>query len=161
MFSSKRVLVEHKETCLKINGKQTVKLRSSSIKFKNFFKQLAVPFKMRILSQLWNEFKIMIEIIILHISKGHIPCSFGYNVFCVDDKFSKSVVLYRGKDSVNKFIEKILKEYDYCKTIIKKLFNKNLVMSAEDKERFQSRYKCWICNKYLISRIIKWEIIAT
>ena len=44
-FSSKRVLVEHKETCLKINGKQTVKLRSGSIKFKNQFKQLAVLFK--------------------------------------------------------------------------------------------------------------------
>ena len=44
-FSSKRVLVELKETCLKINGKQTVKFRSSSIKFKNHFKQMAVPFK--------------------------------------------------------------------------------------------------------------------
>ena len=44
-FSSKRVLVEHKETCLKINGKQTVKLRSGAIKFKNQFKQLAVLFK--------------------------------------------------------------------------------------------------------------------
>ena len=44
-YSSKRVLVEHKETCLKINGKQTVKLRSGSIKFKNHFEQLAVPFK--------------------------------------------------------------------------------------------------------------------
>ena len=27
---SERVLVEHKEACLKINGKQTVKLRSDS-----------------------------------------------------------------------------------------------------------------------------------
>ena len=44
-FSSERVLAEHKETCLKINGKQTVKLRSGSIKFKNHFKQLNVPFK--------------------------------------------------------------------------------------------------------------------
>ena len=44
-FSSETVLVEHKETCLKINGKQILKLRSGSIKFKNHFKQLAVPFK--------------------------------------------------------------------------------------------------------------------
>ena len=44
-FSSERVLAEHKVTCLKINGKQTVKLRSGSIKFKNHFKQLNVPFK--------------------------------------------------------------------------------------------------------------------
>ena len=37
-FSGERVFVEHKKICLKINGKQTVKLRSGSIKFKNYFK---------------------------------------------------------------------------------------------------------------------------
>ena len=41
-FSGARVLVEHKETCLKI---KTVKLISGSIKFRNYFKQLAVSFK--------------------------------------------------------------------------------------------------------------------
>ena len=44
-FSSGRVLIEHKETCLKKHEKQTVKLTSNSIKFKNHFKQLARPFK--------------------------------------------------------------------------------------------------------------------
>ena len=29
----------------------------------------------------------------------------------------------------------------------KKAFYKNLVMSAEDEQRFQSSNKCWICNK--------------
>ena len=43
--SSKKVLIIHKETCLKIYGEQGVKLRSGSIKFKNHFTQLAVPFK--------------------------------------------------------------------------------------------------------------------
>ena len=32
-------------TCLKVNGKQTVKLKSGSINFKNHFKQSAVSFK--------------------------------------------------------------------------------------------------------------------
>ena len=40
-----KLLLKHQEVCLKINGKQTVKLRSGSNKFKNNFKQLAVPFK--------------------------------------------------------------------------------------------------------------------
>ena len=35
-FSSERVLIKYKKTCIKTNGKQTVKLRSSSIKFKNY-----------------------------------------------------------------------------------------------------------------------------
>ena len=45
----------------------------------------------------------------------HIPCSFAYKVACVDDKFSKPVVSYRGKNVVYRFIETIAKEYDYCK----------------------------------------------
>ena len=41
-FSSEQVLEEHKKVCLKINGEQSVKLKSSLIKFKNYFNQLAV-----------------------------------------------------------------------------------------------------------------------
>ena len=38
-------MTKQKETCLEKNGKQIVKLRSASIKFKNYFKQIAAPFK--------------------------------------------------------------------------------------------------------------------
>ena len=46
-FSSKRVLMEHKEFFLKVNGKgkQNIKLKDESIKFNSYFRQLAVPFK--------------------------------------------------------------------------------------------------------------------
>ena len=44
-FSSEKVLIEHKENCFIINGKQGTKLRAGSIEFKNHFKQLTVPFK--------------------------------------------------------------------------------------------------------------------
>ena len=37
-FSSEKDLIEHKKVCLKINGRQSVKLRSGSIKIKNYFK---------------------------------------------------------------------------------------------------------------------------
>ena len=67
-------------------------------------------------------------------------------VVCIADKSSKPVVLYRRKNAVNKFIKATLGEYDYCKNVIEKHFNKNLVMSVEDEERFQSRNKCWICK---------------
>ena len=63
--------------------------------------------------------------------QSHIPCSFAYKVVCIDDKFSKPSVLYRGKNAVNKlnslkqsYKNKILKKSN------KKNFNKNLVMSA-------------------------------
>ena len=44
-FTSEKVLIQHRENCLIINGKQNVKLKSGSISFKNYFKQLPVPFK--------------------------------------------------------------------------------------------------------------------
>ena len=66
---------------------------------------------------------------------------------CTDDKFSKPVVLYRGKNAIYKLIEAILVEHGYCKNIIKEDFNKKLMMSVKDEENFQSSNKCWICNK--------------
>ena len=41
----------------------------------------------------------------------------------------------------------ILKEYEYCSNIIKKYFNKSLVMTVEEEETFQLSNKCWICDK--------------
>ena len=44
-FSCEKILSEHKEDCLVINGKQSVKYKSGYISFKNYFKQIPVPFK--------------------------------------------------------------------------------------------------------------------
>ena len=37
--------VKHKENCLSINCKQSVKLQKGIIEFENYFKQIPVPFK--------------------------------------------------------------------------------------------------------------------
>ena len=39
------MLIKHKENCLSINGKQSVKLEKGIIEFKNYVKQIPVPFK--------------------------------------------------------------------------------------------------------------------
>ena len=153
-FNSEKVLQEHKETCLKINGIQSVKLKIGSIKFKNYFKQLAMLFK------IYADFQSLLKGVqsndkndntsYTKIYQRHIPCSFTYEFLCVNGKFDKSVVLHRGKNAINKFIEAILQEYDNCKKLIRKYFNKNLVMSAEHQERFQLNNKCWICHKLLM-----------
>ena len=44
-FSRESVLIKHKENCLSINGKQSVKLEEGIIEFENYFKQIPVPFK--------------------------------------------------------------------------------------------------------------------
>ena len=41
--------------------------------------------------------------------QDHIPCSFAYKLVCIDNKFSKNVVLYRGENAVFKvFLMNIL-----------------------------------------------------
>ena len=144
-FGSENVLTERKENCLVINSKQNVKLEKGSISFKNYFKQLQGPFK------IYVDFEcILPPTSSKKVSdkngsytekyQDHIPCSFAYKV-------SKDVVMYRGKNAAYKFIEAILEEYYYCKKIMKKHFNKNLVISVDEEERFQLANSCWICNK--------------
>ena len=41
----------------------------------------------------------------------------------------------------------MLKEYEYCKNVMKKYFNKNLIITVEEEEKFQLANKCWICDK--------------
>ena len=99
-FSSQKYLLEHKENCLIMNGKQSVKLKSGSINIKNYFKQLPVPFK------IYADF----ECILKGVSSSEknngsytekyqdkIPCNFSYKVVCVGNKFGKKVHFYRGK----------------------------------------------------------------
>ena len=44
-FSSTKILTEHKEVCLRINGTQPVRLEKGAPEFKSYVKQLPVPFK--------------------------------------------------------------------------------------------------------------------
>ena len=128
-------------------GKQSVKLKSDTIKFKNDFKQLPIPFKIS------ADFECIYKKVendcdecdsnspYTRKYQDHIPCSFAYKVVCNDNKFSKKVVLYSGKNAVYKCITSIFNEYNYYRKVIKKHFNKNLIMSAEE-ENFQSSNIC-------------------
>ena len=142
-FGSEKFLIKHKENCLIINSKQNVKLGKSSVSFKNHSKQLSAPFN------IYADFECILS---ATPSKGvkssdknngsytqkykdHIPCSFAYKVVCVDNKFSKDVVLYRGKNATYKFIEAIL-EYKYCKKVIKNILTKILLCLQKKKKSF-------------------------
>ena len=47
------------------------------------------------------------------------PCSFAYNVIYVDNKFTKPVVNSSGEIAAYGFVNVIIKEYEYCKKVIK------------------------------------------
>ena len=141
-------MTEHKEVCLSINGAQSVRLEKGTIEFKNYFKQIPVPFK------IYADFECNLKSVESYEGsyskkyQDHIPCSFAYKLVCVDDEFSTSIVVFRGKNVAFKFIEAILKEHEYCKKVMKKHFNKNLIMTEEE-EQFQSSNICWICEKFI------------
>ena len=46
------------------------------------------------------------------------PCSFTCKTVCIDDKFTKPTIIYRGKNAAYDFIRAILEEYKYCKKIM-------------------------------------------
>ena len=90
------MLIKDKENCLRINGKQSVKLQKVITEFENYFKQIPVPFK------IYADFECNLrngesyEGSYTKKYQDHIPCSFAHKVVCVHDKFTKPIVVYRG-----------------------------------------------------------------
>ena len=125
-----------------------MRLEKGRIEFKNYFKQIPVPFKVYV------DFECNLESVESYEGsyskkyQDHIPCSFAYKLVCVDDKFTKPIVVFRGENAAYEFIKAILKEYQYCKKVMNKHFSKNLIVSEEEEE-FQSRNMCWICEKLI------------
>ena len=100
-FNSEFALNKHKKNCLLINSGQNVKLEKGLTEFKNFNKMIPAPFK------IYADFECLLKNVDMGINndcfsytakyQDHVPCSFAYKLVCVNDKFSKDVVLYRGK----------------------------------------------------------------
>ena len=143
------MLTENKKVCSSINGAQSVRLRKGTIEFKYCFKKIPVLFK------IYADFECNLKSVENYEGsysktyQDHVPCSFAYKLVCVDDKFSKSIVVFRGENAAYEFIKAILKEYKYCKKVMNKHFNKNLIMSEEEEHLFQQSNSCWICKKLI------------
>ena len=55
-----------------------------------------------------------------------------------------------GKDAVYNFINSMIEESKYYNKVMKKHFNKELVMTKKEIEDFKNSTKCWICdNDYI------------
>ena len=163
-FSSERVLSNHKEICIIINGMQAItmpKKGDNILKYKDFHRQLPVPFV------IYADFEAITKKVqgckqseemeneknkrsYTEAYQTHEDCGCAYKVVCCyDDKYSKDICIYRGENAVYRFMEKMLEEVKYCKAVIKKRFNKPLVMTEDDEMCFKLMDKCHICgNKY-------------
>ena len=161
-FSSERVLANHVNNCLTINGAQAINMPKQGeniLKFNNFHKQLPVPFvvyadfeaitkKVQGCKQSEEMEKEKDRRSYMKAYQTHEDCGYGYKVICCyDDKYSKYSSIYRGENAVYKFMEKMLEEVEYCKAVIKKHFNKPLVMTEVDEQRFKNMDGCHICGE--------------
>lgn len=154
-FTTKEGLNQYKENCLIINGCQAIKMPNKGkniVEFKNYHKQMLVP------SVIYVEFEAITEKVsscqpdsnksYTDKYKKHTGCSYGYKlVCCYDDKYPKPVKIYRGEDSIRKFMEQMLLEVQYCRKIITCKFKKPLVMSEEEAREFQASEECNICGQ--------------
>ena len=135
---------------MSINGAQSGRLEKGTIEFKSYFKQIPVPFK------IYADFECNLRGVESYEGsytkkyQDHVPCSFAYKVVCIDDRFSKPIFVFRGKNAVYIFIKAILEEYKYCKKVMKKHLKKNWIISEEEEHLFQqSNSCCWICEKLI------------
>ena len=60
------------------------------------------------------------------------------------------IVVFRGENAAYEFVKSIIKEYNYCRKVMSKHFNKNLIMSEKEEHLFQESNSCWICKNVLI-----------
>ena len=158
-FSSESILVKHTNNCLTINGKQAINMPKQGdniLKFNNFYKHLSVPFV------IYADFEAITKKVPgckqseemekkkdkRSYTEAYEDCGYGCKVVCCyDDKYSKPVQPHQGENAVYKFMEKMLEEVEYCKVIVKKRFNKPLVMTEDDEMCFKLMDKCHICDK--------------
>ena len=108
-FNSENMLIKHKNDCLSINGKQSVKLEEGIIKFENYFKQIPVPFK------IYADFECNLKSVQSYEGsftkkyQDQVPCSFVYKVLYANHEYA-----------AYEFVKAILKEYKSCKKVMNK-----------------------------------------
>ena len=66
-----------------------------------------------------------------------------------------SLLSHIGEDAAYNFINSIVKESKYCSEVMKKHFNKKLLITKEDDEGFKDLTKCWICDNAYVAGDVK------
>ena len=84
-------------------------------KFENYSKHLPFPFK------IYADFECNLQDTEIYEGSctkkyhDHVPCSYAFKVVCIDNRFSKPVVAYRGENATYEFIKAISEEYSIVK----------------------------------------------
>ena len=120
-FSTEEILSKHKTNCMILNGEQAIRIPQKGnnvLQFENYHKQMPVPFA------IYADFEAIIEKVQGCQPSGeksytdkyqkHTACSYGYKVVCCyDDKYTKAVQIYRGEDSIKRFMQEMLNPKEF------------------------------------------------
>jgi hypothetical protein len=141
-FTTPKILGEHTEVRMEVNGDQAIKMPSkgSKVEFTNIHKLLPVPF------DIYADFES-----ILHpqdenstsnktVYQKHEACGYGYKVVChYDSGLSGEYKTYRGSNTVNHFITNMLDEVEKCNKITEEKFNKMLKLNRKECREYNNR----------------------
>ena len=109
-FTTKEILNSHRERCLLINDTQAVKYETGTIKFKNFDKQIPIPFKF------YADSECLLKRV--NIKKGgytkiyqkHVPNSIGAKLVCIDNEFTLPTKIFTGSNSIKELIKWVVEQ---------------------------------------------------
>ncbi|XP_071177928.1 uncharacterized protein [Mytilus edulis] len=82
-----------------------------------------------------------------------IPCGYGYQVVCIDDRYTQPPKIYRGENVSEHFLHSLLDENKRIKAILNN--PEPLCMTVEDEEDFQSSTHCHICMEEFTDSTIR------
>ena len=137
-FTTKEIFNKHKEQCLLINETQAVKYETGTFKFKNFDKQIPIPFK------IYADTECLLKIIDIKEGKytklyqKHTPNSIGATLVCIDNRFTLTTKIFTGNNGVNNFIKWVFIQQKRINQIIDNHFNKKLKMTTENENNYRN-----------------------
>lgn len=155
-FTSQDKLKNHLELGCATLGlrKDVLPSAGSKMKFKNIRKQHPVPFAV------YADFESIVKPI--DEQKGentkayqeHISCGYALKLVCRDDEsLSLPTVLYRGEDSISKFINSLEDVYKYVSNI---LYNpKPMEITEEQEQSFKKSTTCHICEDIITDKKVR------
>ena len=146
-FSTKEILNNHRKLCLLINSCQAANYESGTKKFTNYNKQIPILFKIYAATEcILKRTKIKEGEHTIKYQE-HYPNSLGAKLACIDDRFTSTSIIFKGKNCINKFIRWVLDKQKWTPQITKKYFNKRLIMTNKDEEIYNNLQIFWICNE--------------
>ena len=151
-FNLDKLLKEHIVYC-STNEPQKVTLPDSGkndmLEYKEFDKQLKVPF---VIYADFETLNTKLQTCIPNPSMSSTtqttllePCSFAYKVVCINEKYTKPTVIFRGPDASQKLIESLVEEQHEIEEILKHV--DPIQMTEADEKAFANATRCVLCQK--------------